>query len=110
MLNVEPQRIGELELGQFIVHMSGSEPFKFSIETHLLGEDHRMSESEWERVKADQLKRYYRPIEAPVPVVQLPAPKVEQLPARRPKQEILPPPKKRRQVPPAVQIEEEDIF
>jgi hypothetical protein len=97
MLSVEPERIGALKRGEFIVHLSGSEPFQFSIQTHLLGKDHRMSAGEWERVKADQLKRYYRPVTAP----------------ERPKQEIIPPVMRARPVRKFVAIEvtkEEDIF
>ena len=41
-----------------------------------------MSDSEWEAVKADQLRRYYRLVEAPVPAPAAPLP--EQRPAARP--------------------------
>ena len=36
-----------------------------------------MSEQEWEAVKADQLRRYYRPVEAPVPAPAAPTARAE---------------------------------
>ena len=72
MLNVPAEAIGELDRGDFIAHLSGSPPLPFHIHKHLLGFEHRMSDSEWQAVKADQLRRYYRPIEAPVPAQAVP--------------------------------------
>jgi hypothetical protein len=82
MLNVPPEAIGELDVGEFLVHVSGLPQLQFRINTHLLGYKHRMSEREWEAVKADQLRRYYRPIPAAAPVA---APVSEVVPARRDK-------------------------
>jgi hypothetical protein len=68
MLHVEPGIIENLrERGEFVIHLSGVRPFKFKIHTHLLGRKHRISDSKWEKVKADQLRRYYRPTTAPAP-------------------------------------------
>jgi hypothetical protein len=68
MLHVEPEQIeGLTKPGEFIIHLSGVKPFKFKIHTHLLGWKHGMTESEWKRVKAQQLKRYYRRTTPPAP-------------------------------------------
>jgi hypothetical protein len=64
MLNVKPEDIEGLRRGEFIIRLSDVKPFKFHIHTHLLGSKSSMSEREWERVKQEQLKRYYRPITA----------------------------------------------
>jgi hypothetical protein len=85
-------------------------PIRFTAKRHLADDRHSMTDAEWQRVWKRQVNTYYRPVEARVPVVQLGAPRVEQLPTRRPRQEILPPARKPRQVRAAVQIEEEDIF
>ncbi len=85
MLNVGPEDIEGLALGEFIIHLSGVKPFKFRLHTHLLGWKQCMGDREWERVKAEQIQRYYRPIEQPQlppPARQLPSP-VRQLPAPR---------------------------
>jgi hypothetical protein len=106
MLNVPAEAIGELDRGDFIAHLSGTPPLPFHIHKHLLGFEHRMSDSEWQAVQADQLRRYYRPIGAPVPAQAVP-------PAERPKPVLAPemrgkrPPSRR----PPVQItEDENIF
>jgi hypothetical protein len=66
MLHVEPDAIeGLRERGEFMIHLSGVRPFKFKIHSHLLGWKHGMSDLQWERVKRDQLKRYYRDTAAP---------------------------------------------
>ena len=69
-----------------------------------------MSEQEWERVKADQLRRYYRPISRPAPVPEI-IPPAKVVPYRR-RQEIAPQPRRHRQVKAeSVEItEEEDII
>jgi hypothetical protein len=93
MLNVSPEAIGELDRGEFIAHLSGMPPLPFQIHTHLLDFKHRMSEREWQGVRAEQLRRYYRPIAAPPP----PVPAVPEMmpPERavpyRPRQEVIPP-------------------
>jgi hypothetical protein len=69
MLHVDPELIeGLVEPGDFIIHLSGVKPFKFKTRKHLLRWDHSMSDRQWARVKADQIKRYYRPTAAPAPV------------------------------------------
>jgi hypothetical protein len=63
-----------------------------------------MSDREWEEVKAEQLKRYYWPIQQPVPI---PEP-----PARRPAptQEVVRPARVRRRSRAIDYTEEEDVF
>ena len=47
-----------------------SPPFTLRTHTHLLDYTHRMNKREWQAVRADQLHRYYRPIQPPrVPVL-----------------------------------------
>ena len=69
-----------------------------------------MSEQEWERVKADQLRRYYRPISRPAPVPEI-IPPAKVVPYRQ-RQEVASPPRGRRQTKAKrVEItEEEDII
>ena len=68
-----------------------------------------MSEQEWERVKADQLRRYYRPISRPAPVPEI-IPPAKVVPYRQ-RQEIAPQPSRRRQAKAErVEITEEDII
>jgi hypothetical protein len=104
MLNVPPEAIGELDRGEFIVHLSGIPPLQFQNLKHLLGSKHRMSDSEWEAVKADQLRRYYRLVEAPVPARAAP------LPARAPSPVGAPPKRGKRPQVRAPVTEDEDIF
>lgn len=73
MLNVPSEAIGELDRGDFIMHLSGVPPLQFRIHTHLLRDTHRMSEREWQEVEADQRERYYRPLRQPVPEILPPA-------------------------------------
>ena len=109
MLNVSPEDIGSLDRGDFIAHLSGVPPLQFHIKEHLLRSDHCMSEQEWERVKADQLRRYYRPIGLPAPVPEI-IPPAKVGPYRQ-HQEIAPQPSRRRQVKAErVEITEEDII
>jgi hypothetical protein len=68
MLGLPPEAIGGLDRGDFIVHLSGVPQLQFCIKKHLLGASHRMSNEEWEQVKSDQLRRYYRPVTAPTPI------------------------------------------
>ena len=83
MLNVEPEDIQSLDRGDFIAHLSGVPPLSFHIYKHLLGFEHRMSDNEWAEVEADQRRRYYRPVEAPVPL-RAPLPERAPAPALRP--------------------------
>jgi hypothetical protein len=63
---VERETVMRLGLGEFCIRIGRSSPtFRFSIRKDYLGAKKRMSASEWERVKSDQLKRYYRPTKAP---------------------------------------------
>jgi hypothetical protein len=117
MLGVEPEDIANLKRGEFIINMTGVMPFKFRTSTRLLDWNNSMSDSEWTKVEADQLKRYYRPISesvrAPVPEI-LPPARRSELPAQHSRQEVLAPKRsnKRRHVRAiAVEIkEEEDIW
>jgi hypothetical protein len=84
MLNVPSEAIDGLDVGDFVVRLSGVPPLQFRIHTHLLGDTHRMSDSDWEEVKADQLRRYYRFIGAPVPA------QAVRVPAERPKPALAP--------------------
>ena len=108
MLNVSPEDIGSLDRGDFIAHLSGVPPLQFHIKEHLLRSNHCMSEQEWERVKADQLRRYYRPISLPAPPEIIPPARV--VPHRQ-RQEIAPQASRRRQAKAErVEITEEDII
>jgi hypothetical protein len=80
MLGVPPEAVGELDRGEFMVHLSGVPPLPFRIHTHLLGDKHRMSNNEREQVKADQLRRYHRPVRAPT-IAEAPVPEI--IPPRR---------------------------
>jgi hypothetical protein len=65
---VDKDTITRLGLGEFCIRIGrGSPTFKFSIRKDYLGAKKQMSAREWERVKADQLKRYYRRITAQAP-------------------------------------------
>jgi hypothetical protein len=106
LLPVEKEDIAGLGRGEFFIRIGPGPVFKFAIREDYLGKRKRMTNSEWEGVKADQLRRYYRPIEATVPAQAVP-------PAERPKPALAPemrgkrPPSRR----PPVQItEDENIF
>jgi hypothetical protein len=89
MLGADEQDIAALKRGDFIIRLPEAPPFKFRTRTNLLEKANSMSDGEWERVKADQLERYYRPISQPV--TEIVPPRLE------PVQEIVPPVKKRSQ-------------
>jgi hypothetical protein len=67
MLGAEPEDVAKLKRGEFIINMAEVIPFKFRTRTHLLDWEHSMSDPQWERVKRDQLRRYYKPTTAPAP-------------------------------------------
>ena len=84
MLGVEPDDIAALERGGFIINMTGLRPFAFRTHKHLLDWNNSISDSEWEAVKADQLRRYYRLVEAPVPAPAAPLPEHDRRSPLRP--------------------------
>jgi hypothetical protein len=93
------------------MHLSGVPPLQFRLHTHLLGDTHRMSDREWAQVRAEQLRRYYRPISQPAPVPEI-IPPAKVVPYQPPRQEVIPPSgavrRKRTFKPERVEITEED--
>ena len=73
LFDIEPAQIGTLSPGGFYMRIGNNPPFKFKTYAHLLGNSNAMSETQWARVRAAQLKRYYRPIleEPPRPLVEI---------------------------------------
>jgi len=57
---VELDELQSLDVGQFSVKVDPHKPFTVKVSGHLVGNANAMSAEEWERVKADQLRRYYR--------------------------------------------------
>lgn len=66
-MDVDTIDIENLRRGQFYARVGSAPAFTFKIPTHLLGTAGSMPDEEWERVKAAQLKRYYRPVASPTP-------------------------------------------
>ena len=60
---VKWEDFGELEGGRFFMHVGEKGGSPVQVFDHLVGKRNAMSDAEWERVKAQQLKRYYRPID-----------------------------------------------
>lgn len=50
----------QLEVGQFFLKVGSFKAFPFQAPTHLLGNNNAMTDREWERVRAQQVRRYYR--------------------------------------------------
>jgi Helicase HerA, central domain len=67
LLPVPDEAIASLEQGEFFIRVGSKPIFKFAIREDYLRSRQRMSEREWQAVRADQLKRYYRPIALPAP-------------------------------------------
>ena len=62
-MRVNEDELHGLGLGEFFVKIIGSRPaFKLYTTTDLLDYRHSIGAGEWERVKQDQVNRYYRPI------------------------------------------------
>ena len=109
MLGVEPDDIAALERGGFIINMTGLRPFAFRTHKHLLDWNNSISDSEWEAVKADQLRRYYRLVEAPAPAPAAPLPEHRPPLALAPRRGSNRPPSNRRPVPAPI-TEDDNIF
>jgi hypothetical protein len=61
--DVTPDDVATLKLGEFYVRLGKNNPsFRFSIDTDLLKDANAMTSGQWERVKREQLRRYYRPV------------------------------------------------
>jgi hypothetical protein len=60
---VEAEEIARLRQGDFMVRSGLGAPFRFHAKSDLIDWSHSMSRADWERVRAEQLSRYYRPLE-----------------------------------------------
>lgn len=58
------EKIGSLATGEFFVKIGAFPGYTLHNDTHLLGGANSMSDENWDRIKADQLARFYRPIQA----------------------------------------------
>jgi hypothetical protein len=109
MLGADPSDVASLTKGEFVIKLPESPPFLFRTHTDLLEDANAMSKREWEGVKADQLRRYYRRIEVPVPAQAVRGPSERPKPALAPPKRGNRPPSNRR--PARVPItEDENIF
>ena len=58
------EKIGSLATGDFFVKIGAFPGYTLRNDTQLLGGANSMTDAEWDRIRSDQLRRYYRPIEA----------------------------------------------
>ncbi len=65
LFGVEPDAVGALQIGEFFVRASRQSPtLKFRTRTDLLDTANAMTAASWRSTIAEQLRAYYRPIEA----------------------------------------------